>query len=163
MHKKITSVLDAHKKYWPETNFDQLLPLRFALFYAQLEHHARAAKVIANSHLSVVEFDVLATLRRSPPPHVLTPSEIQHSMLISSGGLTKVLTELERKGFVSRTCYESDRRIKPVKLTESTLPLLDGIMRELESVFKEWVNQSLTTEEVEQLTRFLMRLISNSD
>jgi DNA-binding MarR family transcriptional regulator len=163
MHKKITSVLDAHQKYWPETYYDQLLPLRFALFYAQLEHHTRAAKVIACSGLSVVEFDVLATLRRSPPPHVLTPSEIQHLMLISSGGLTKVLMELERKGFVSRTCHECDRRIKPVILTESALPLLDGIMRELESEFKDWVNKSLTTEEVDQLTNFLMRLIGNSD
>jgi DNA-binding MarR family transcriptional regulator len=163
MHEKITSILSAHKKYWPKTNYDQLLPLRFALFYAHLEHHAIATKVIANSHLSVVEFDVLATLRRSPPPYVLTPSEIQHSMLISSGGLTKVLMELERKGFVLRTSNESDRRIKPVKLAEDTLPLLDKIMGELESVFKDWVSKSLTATEVDQLTTLLMRLISNSD
>lgn len=163
MNEKITAVLNAHKEYWPETNYAQLLPLRFALFYAQLEHHARAARIIANSNLSVVEFDVLATLRRSPPPYVLTPSEIQHSMLISSGGLTKVLMELERKGFVLRTSNESDRRIKPVKLAEDTRPLLDQIMGELESVFKDWVSKSLTTAEVDQLTDFLMRLVRSGD
>lgn len=163
MNEKITSVLNAHKKYWPEANCAQLLPLRFALFYAQLEHHARATEIITNNHLSVVEFDVLATLRRSPAPYILTPSEIQHSMLISSGGLTKVLMELERRGFVSRISNESDRRIKPVKLAEDTLPLLDKIMGELEGVFKDWVSKSLTATEVDQLTTLLMRLISNSD
>ena len=136
MHNRIASLLDAHKKYWPESNNAQLLPLRFSLFYAQLEQHARATEIIAANHLSVAEFDVLATLRRSPPPYVLTPSDIQNSMLISSGGLTKVLLELESRGFVSRTSNESDRRIKPVMLNINTLSILNKVMIELENVFK---------------------------
>jgi len=158
MHNRIASLLDAHKKYWPESNNAQLLPLRFSLFYAQLEQHSRATEIIASNHLSVVEFDVLATLRRSPPPYVLTPSDIQNSMLISSGGLTKVLLELERKELVSRISNESDRRIKPVMLNINTLPILNKVMIELENVFKEWVNKSLTSTEINQLTTLLMKL-----
>jgi len=158
MNNNITSILDAHKKYWPESSSAQLLPLRFALFYAQLEHHARATEIIAANQLSVVEFDVLATLRRSPPPYVLTPSDIQNSMLISSGGLTKVLSELERRGFVSRISNESDRRIKPVVLAPHTLPILNKVMIELEDAFKGWIKKSLTNAEINQLTTLLMKL-----
>lgn len=158
MNNNINSILHAHKKYWPETNSAQLLPLRFALFYAQSEHHARATEIMAANDLSLVEFDVLATLRRSPPPYVLTPSDIQNSMLISSGGLTKVLLELERRSLVSRTPHESDRRIKPVILNINTLPILNKVMTELESAFKDWVNKSLTDDEIDQLTTLLMKL-----
>ncbi len=81
-------------------------------------------------------------------------------MLISSGGLTKVLLELESRGFVSRTSNESDRRIKPVMLNINTLSILNKVMIELENVFKDWVNKSLTNTEINQLTTLLMKLTS---
>jgi len=79
-------------------------------------------------------------------------------MLISSGGLTKVLSELERRGFVSRISNESDRRIKPVVLAPHTLLILNKVMIELEDAFKGWIKKSLTNAEINQLTTLLMKL-----
>jgi DNA-binding MarR family transcriptional regulator len=158
MNDKLNSFLNAQQTYWPEAYEGQLLLLRIALFHAQLAQHSRASEVIIANGLSVVEFDVLATLRRSPQPYALTPSDIQHSMLITSGGLTKILIELENRGLISRTTDESDRRIKPVALTEKGMPLLHKTMYELNTVLKDWVNSSLSSAEVNQLANLLVKL-----
>ena len=158
MTDKINSFLDAHRKYWPETYNAQLLPLRILLFHAQLAQHSRATEIISANGLSLAEFDVLASLRRSPPPYALTPSDIQHSMLITSGGLTKVLIELEKRGLVSRTTKDNDRRIKPVALTDQALPVLNKVMKELDEVLNGWINQSLTSSEIDQLSLLLAKI-----
>ena len=158
MNDKLNSFLHAHQTFWPEAYDGPLLPLRIALFHAELAQHSRASEVIIANGLSVVEFDVLATLRRSPQPYALTPSEIQQSMLITSGGLTKILIELENRGLVSRTTDESDRRIKPVALTEKGLPILYKAMHELNVVLKDWVHSSLSSAEVNQLATLLAKL-----
>lgn len=158
MNDKINSFLKAHQTYWPEGYDAQLLPLRITLYHTHLGQHSRACEIFTANGLSVVEFDVLATLRRSPQPHALTPSDIQHSMLITSGGLTKILIELENRGLISRTTDENDRRIKPVALTEKGLPILHKAMHELNAVLKDWVNSSLSSEEVNQLAALLAKL-----
>lgn len=158
MSEKLNAFLNAHQTYWPEAYDAKLLPLRITLFHAQLGQHSRAIDIFAANGLSVVEFDVLATLRRSPQPYALTPSEIQHSMLITSGGLTKILIELENRGLISRTTNENDRRIKPVALTEKGLPIIHKTMHELNEVLKDWVNSSLSSEEVNQLASLLIKL-----
>lgn len=42
------------------------------------------------------EFDVLATLRRAPAPHVLSPRELTATLLLTTGGMTGRLDKLER-------------------------------------------------------------------
>lgn len=158
MTDKIKSFLKAQRTNWPESYDAQLLPLRITLLHAHLAQHGRATDIIAANELSVVEFDVLATLRRSPLPYSLTPSEIQHAMLITSGGLTKILIELENRGLISRTTYENDRRIKPATLTEKSIHILNKTMHELNDGLRDWVNSSLTSEDVNHLTILLDKL-----
>ncbi len=62
-------------------------------------------------------FEVLVALRSCPPPHRMLPSELYDAVLISSGGLTKVLKALEAEGLVRRREGEGDARRKPVELT----------------------------------------------
>lgn len=155
---RITRFLDLHQKHWPETYDRKLLPLRIALFYAEFEQLSRVMEIISASGLSLGEFDVLTTLRRSPPPYTLTPTDIQQSMLITSGGLTKLMTELEKRGLVTRTIQREDRRIKPVILHDKALPLLDKITKDMNEVLSSWINQSLTDSEISQLTALLTKL-----
>jgi DNA-binding MarR family transcriptional regulator len=63
---------------------------------------AQITAACAGHGLSPSELDVLVTLRRSAAPWVLTPSEIQRALLITSGGLTKILQQLEGRGLVTR-------------------------------------------------------------
>lgn len=150
--------LDMHRENWPESYDAQMFPLVFALLQAHAAHHSRAVTVIAANGLSLVEFDVLASLRRSPPPHALTPSDLQRAMLITSGGLTKVLQQLEVRGLVSRSTDSADRRIKPVALTDQAMPVLEKVMAESHTVVGGWIRQSLTGAEIRQLTSLLMKL-----
>ncbi|MFI9648079.1 MarR family winged helix-turn-helix transcriptional regulator [Streptomyces sp. NPDC052040] len=77
----------------------------------------RLAEVLEEFDLDPGEFDVLATLLRSGPPHELAPAALNRSLLISSGGLTKRLTRLEKRGFVSRRLDPDDRRSLLAALT----------------------------------------------
>ncbi len=70
-------------------------------------------------------FDVLATLRRSGPPHALTPSHLSTAVMITSGGMTGLVDRLERAGLVLREQDPDDRRSVRVRLTRKGLSTVD--------------------------------------
>jgi DNA-binding MarR family transcriptional regulator len=63
------------------------------------------------------EFDVLASLRRADPPFRLTPTELSRALMVSSGGMTKRLKQLEAAGLVRRIPSPDDGRSSSVALT----------------------------------------------
>lgn len=148
----------SHRRYWPET-FDPLfMPLVMALHCAYEDLRRQRDGVFARHGLTPAEFDVLATLRRSPPPHVLTPSEVQRGMFITSGGLTKVLQLLETKGLIVRTTSDTDRRSKPVHLSPVAIELIETAVNELNAAIRTTYGNRFSEKEIGQLTRLLGRL-----
>src|SRR5215218_7169803 len=69
--------------------------------------------------------DVLATLRRTGPPHRLRPSEFTTSLMLTSSGTTKRLDRLEQAGLITREPDPDDRRGTLITLTEAGHELLD--------------------------------------
>jgi DNA-binding MarR family transcriptional regulator len=69
--------------------------------------------------LNIAEFNALSALRRVGPPFQLTPSDLSHHLLFTSGGLTKLLERLERSGLIRRESAQDDRRVVLVCLTEA--------------------------------------------
>jgi DNA-binding MarR family transcriptional regulator len=67
--------------------------------------------------LSVSEFNALSALRRRGEPHALSPTELSHALMLSSGGLSKLVERLETRGLVARTRDENDGRGVVVQLT----------------------------------------------
>jgi DNA-binding MarR family transcriptional regulator len=65
------------------------------------------------------EFDVLSALRRSGPPYTLTVSDLRREVLLTSGGLTKLLERLEQAGLVTRKQDLEDRRVVRVLLSDA--------------------------------------------
>ena len=65
----------------------------------------------------VTRIEVLVALRAQPVPRQLTPTELYRSVLLSSGGTTKVLIELERRELIERVANLKDGRSKIVRLT----------------------------------------------
>jgi len=59
--------------------------------------------------MTVGEFDVLAALAREKKQE-LTPKQLQDLILISSGGLTNRIDQLEKKGLIERSPNPNDRR-----------------------------------------------------
>ncbi|MEV5832496.1 MarR family transcriptional regulator [Nocardia sp. NPDC052112] len=86
---------------------------------------AELRKTFAAHELDAASFDVLATLRRSDPPHRLTPTELMHSAMITSGGVTQRLDRLEERGLVTRARSERDGRGVQVTLTDAGRELID--------------------------------------
>jgi DNA-binding MarR family transcriptional regulator len=75
--------------------------------------------------LDAASFDVLATLRRSEPPHRLTPTELMRAAMVTSGAITQRLDRLEARGLVTRTPSEADGRGVHVTLTDDGRALID--------------------------------------
>ncbi|WP_433580231.1 MarR family winged helix-turn-helix transcriptional regulator [Nocardia brasiliensis] len=85
-------------------------------------------RTFAAHDLDPASFDVLATLRRSEPPHTLTPTELMHSAMVTSGAITQRLDRLEERGLVRRSRSESDGRGVRVTLTAAGHTLIDAAL-----------------------------------
>src|SRR3954464_8189456 len=84
--------------------------------------------LFAQAGLQPGEFDVLATLRRSGKPYLLSPTQLYESAMISSGGMTNRLDRLERAGLVGRRPEPNDRRGKQIALTTGGKRAIDDLI-----------------------------------
>lgn len=90
--------------------------------------HDELRPVFAEAGLGDGDFDVLASLRRSDPPHRLTPSQLAATTLVTSGAVTKRVDRLERLGLVSRTVSDDDARSRLIALTDEGFALVDDLV-----------------------------------
>lgn len=74
------------------------------------------------------DFDVLATLRRSGEPYRMTPTELQKSVLLTSGAMTACLRRLESAGFLLRETTSHDRRQLSAKLTANGYDIVETLI-----------------------------------
>lgn len=103
------------------------------------------------------EFDVLATLRRSGRPYRLTPTALSKSLMVTSGGMTKRLGALERRGLICREPDPDDRRSTIVALTGAGKRLVDAILPEHVANQRRLVSGLRKSEQAE-LARLLAAL-----
>ncbi|MCF7485906.1 MarR family winged helix-turn-helix transcriptional regulator [Vibrio splendidus] len=73
--------------------------------------------------LSSIEFDILATMRRSDT--VVTPTELYQTLMLSSGAVSTRIEQLVKRGYVQRIASEEDRRSCKVTLTQKGVELVD--------------------------------------
>jgi DNA-binding MarR family transcriptional regulator len=74
---------------------------------------------LARFGLSISEFNALSALRRRGEPNALSPTELSRGLMLSSGGLSKLVERLEARGLVIRTPDETDGRGVVVALTQA--------------------------------------------
>ena len=115
--------------------------------------------LFADAGLQPGEFDVLATLRRSGDPYMLSPTRLYEAAMISSGGMTNRLDRLERAGLIERRPDPNDRRGKLIALTAAGRGVIDEtISRHVAN--EEQLLSVLTTAEQEKLNALLRKLIA---
>lgn len=143
---------------WSESHAPDTLPMIMHLHHAREMTLARARAIWTRHGLTPAEFDVLATLRNAPSPHQLTPSRLQDSVLITSGGLTKVMRQLEARHLVLRSLDVQDQRVKPIRLTREGRRLIEHAMAEVTAATDVWIRAILDKREIATLTALLERL-----
>lgn len=89
--------------------------------------HDEANALLGQHGLTYSEFDLLATLRRMGRPYAQTPSQLQASVVLTSGALTACMNRLERKGLIARSGAAGDRRKRLASLTPAGLALVDQL------------------------------------
>lgn len=141
---------------WPEMH-TPLHEFSTYLYRVRDLSFTRAREATAGFNLSGGEFDILAALRRSPKPHVITPTELQHSLLITSGGLTKLLYQLAAAGLIKRSIQEQDKRSKLVHLTPKGKKIIGQAMVAAQATNKAWLDEAFTEQEFSQLRLLLSK------
>ncbi|MQY08399.1 MarR family winged helix-turn-helix transcriptional regulator [Actinomadura macrotermitis] len=104
------------------------------------------------------EFDVLATLLRSGPPHTLTAGELSTASMVSSAALTNRVDRLVDKGLVDRAVDPAHRRRVLVSLTERGMRLVDDALGH-HLANERRLLEGLSAADREQLTDLLRRLL----
>ncbi|MDR8408630.1 MarR family transcriptional regulator [Nonomuraea sp. 3-1Str] len=83
---------------------------------------------LADLGLTYAEFDILAALCRTPPPHRMKPSELSKALFLTSGGTSNVLQRLTAAGYVERAADPGDARSRWVRLTPEGLRVADAAL-----------------------------------
>ena len=105
-------------------------------------------------------FDMLATLRRSDPPHRLTPTELMRASMVTSGAITQRLDRLQERGLVTRTPSESDGRGVYVALTDEGRTLIDAALPD-HIATENRVLSALSTDQRDTLVTLLRTLLES--
>ncbi|WP_169543496.1 MarR family winged helix-turn-helix transcriptional regulator [Sneathiella aquimaris] len=120
----------------------------------------KSDKIMASFDLTPGAFEVLTTLRAMPAPHQLTPTELYRSILISSGGMTKILKTLEENGHIERPDTSEDGRSKPVRLTPSGAHLAERSMAAVIQGDQAILTKSLSSKDTDQLRLILLQTLA---
>jgi DNA-binding MarR family transcriptional regulator len=125
---------------------------------------ARREELFAAYSLSVADFDVLATTLRRAGSDPINVSQLQRSMMLSSGGTTKRLDRLEAAELVTRTPDPKDRRGVLISLTPKGLQVAKEALRALTLMEAELVTDALgSKKQREAVAAGLRRLLLAQD
>ena len=100
---------------------------------------ARREEQLAPYGLTGPDFDVLATLRRKASVADINVRDLQRSLMLSSGGMTKRLDRLESAGFTERHRDPDDRRGVLIALTTAGRSLIDETLPAITNAESELV------------------------
>lgn len=158
MIEKFENFLSLMEDNWPEA-YAHMMPSLPLIDKIHSINEAQRSKVMAEYGLLASDFGLLTALRRTPPPHLLMPTQIMDYMLISSGGLTKALYRLEEKKLISRSVSLDDGRIKLVQLTvEGKMVIEKIVVKVLEN--HRLLKVNFSKKEAKQLDMLLVKLLT---
>jgi DNA-binding MarR family transcriptional regulator len=146
------------KENWPE-GYSSGEEVMLRLYHAALRHTEELQRFLAQFDLSTAEFVTLRVLRREPPPHVMTPTALHETLVMSPGGITKVLKQLETKGLVSRKSDSADKRRSLVQLTEHGNAAITHAQRAVREFDLLLLQRTLTEREQARLAQLLRKLL----
>jgi DNA-binding MarR family transcriptional regulator len=119
---------------------------------------ASFAAVFDRFGITFGEFEVLAALLRSGPPHQMSPSDLVGAVVLSSGAMTNRIDRVEALGLVERLPDPTDRRGTLVALTREGERTVDAaVVAHLAN--EERLVSALSPTERRTLTQLLRKLL----
>lgn len=117
--------------------------------------------------LTLADYDVLATLRRRAGTAGLNPRDLQRSVMVTSGGMTKRIDRLEEAGLVERRPDPDDRRAVLIRLTRRGRGVIDRALEAMLVVERRAVTEALPAtadrDRLVELLRVLMCAFEQAD
>jgi DNA-binding MarR family transcriptional regulator len=113
----------------------------------------------AAAGLSNGDFDLVAALRRQPPPYELNPGQLAAAMMVTTGATTKRIDRLEAQGLVTRRICEADGRSRLIALTDRGRATVDRLIRTHLDNEADLVSE-LTVDQRTELADLLARMLS---
>ena len=140
---------------------------------AEVDPHREAWIAIAQTHAAVTGrlqealiaaelpplpwFEVLATLDRAPEQR-LKMGDLAEALVITRGGLTKLVDRLIKAGLLERTFCETDRRVSYATLLPAGTELLEEMRPVVRAELAVAFSANLSTREAEELRAMLDRI-----
>ncbi len=122
----------------------------------------RAGNALKENGIHYTDLDVLATLRRSGEPYVLTPTELYKSVLVTSGAMTALLDRLEKMKLIERFPSPKDGRVKLAGLTIKGIQVIDKAI-ELRFLEANDAVSLFSGQEKVQLAGLLKKMLKHID
>jgi DNA-binding MarR family transcriptional regulator len=116
-----------------------------------------SAQLSADHGLSINAYEALLHLARAPDSR-LRRVDLANGLLLTAGGVTRLLDGLEREGFVAREECASDRRVSYAVLTEAGRAKLREASKSHTRQIRELLGGSYDDDELAQLIALLDRL-----
>ncbi|RJL22117.1 MarR family winged helix-turn-helix transcriptional regulator [Bailinhaonella thermotolerans] len=118
---------------------------------------AKLAPALSEEGLSVVDFDALIRLARSPGRR-LRMSDLAAQTSLSTSGITRVVDRLERSGLVERVACATDRRTSYAAITgEGVERLARVVPRHLDDIDR-WFTGLLSPEQLDVFLAALRKI-----
>lgn len=115
------------------------------------------AAICVDAGLKPGQFQVLAELRgRDPLP--MSATELARAAVLTSGGMTPILDQLEERGLILRQMDGADRRARRISITEKGRSTVNRALDQ-QIARHRGLNAVLTLEERETLSAILRKLL----
>jgi DNA-binding MarR family transcriptional regulator len=112
----------------------------------------------ADHGLSLNAYEALLTLARAPDSR-MRRVDLANTLLLTAGGVTRLLDGLERDGFVGREECASDRRVTYAVLTKAGRDKLRAADKTHTRQIDELLGPHYNSDELRQLAALLGRLV----
>jgi DNA-binding MarR family transcriptional regulator len=116
-----------------------------------------SAQLSADHGMSINDYEALLQLARAPGRR-MRRVDLANSLLLTAGGVTRLLDGLERDGFVARENCASDRRVSYAVLTEAGRTKLRESTKSHTRQIRELIGGLYDDDELAQLTALLDRV-----
>ena len=116
-----------------------------------------SAQLSADHGLSINAYEALLLLVRAPDSR-MRRVDLANSLLLTAGGVTRLLDGLERDGFVAREVCDSDRRVSYAALTDAGRDKLREASKSHTRQIRELMGASYDDDQLTELIALLDRL-----